>query len=161
LAIECDGDEFHGPDRWQHDLSRQRVLERAGWVFWRCFASTWVLRKDEVMEELVQFLYRMEIEPLGAIETAARMVEKRVIKTESKTLDGQDEQSPDASVSGASDGAHKLSHGGLDIQKSTVGSPHADQAVNMILTNTDGNGAELRSSESHKHQSLQSGDRVT
>lgn len=89
LAIECDGDEFHGPDRWQHDLSRQRVLERAGWIFWRCFASTWVLRKDEVMEELVQFLYRMGIEPLGAIETAARIVEKRVIKTESKTLDGQ------------------------------------------------------------------------
>lgn len=77
LAIECDGDEFHGADRWQHDLSRQRVLERAGWVFWRCFASTWVLRKDEVMEELVQFLYRMGIEPLGAIETAARIVEKR------------------------------------------------------------------------------------
>jgi hypothetical protein len=29
------------------------------------------------MEELVQFLYRMGIEPLGAIETAARIVEKR------------------------------------------------------------------------------------
>ncbi len=108
---------------------------------------------------LSQFLYRMGIEPLGAIETAARIVEKRVIKTESKTLDGQDEQSPDAPVSEANDGAHKLSH--VDIQKSTVESPHADQAVNMILTNTDGNGAELRSSESHKYQSLRSGDRVT
>ena len=161
LAIECDGDEFHGADRWQHDLSRQRVLERAGWVFWRCFASTWVLRKDEVMEELVQFLYRMGIEPLGAIETAARIVEKRVIKTESKTLDGQDEQSPDAPVSETSDGAHKLSHVGLDIQKSTVESLHANQAVKMISTNTDGNGTELRSSESHKHQSLRSGDKVT
>jgi very-short-patch-repair endonuclease len=81
LAIECDGDEFHGPDRWQHDLSRQRVLERAGWVFWRCFASTWVLRKDEVMEELVEFLDRMGIEPLGAIETASRIVEKRTWKS--------------------------------------------------------------------------------
>ncbi len=161
LAIECDGDEFHGADRWQHDLSRQRVLERAGWVFWRCFASTWVLRKDEVMEELVQFLYRMGIEPLGAIETAARIVEKRVIKIESKTLDGQDEQSHDAHVSEASDEAHKLSHVRLDIQKSAVPSPHADQAVNMIPTNTDGNGTELRSGESHKHQSLRSGDKVT
>jgi hypothetical protein len=27
MAIECDGDEFHGPDRWQHDMSGQRVLE--------------------------------------------------------------------------------------------------------------------------------------
>lgn len=53
LTIECDGDEFHGPDRWQHDISRQRVLERAGWVFWRCFASTWALHKNEVLGELL------------------------------------------------------------------------------------------------------------
>lgn len=33
LAIECDGDEFHGPDRWPADMRRQRILERAGWVF--------------------------------------------------------------------------------------------------------------------------------
>jgi very-short-patch-repair endonuclease len=33
LAIECDGDEYHGPERWQHDMNRQRILERAGWVF--------------------------------------------------------------------------------------------------------------------------------
>ena len=45
LAIELDGDEYHGPDRWPHDMNRQRVLERAGWVFWRCFASTWSLLK--------------------------------------------------------------------------------------------------------------------
>lgn len=46
LALECDGDDFHGPDRWTADMNRQRVLERAGWTFWRCFASTWSLRKD-------------------------------------------------------------------------------------------------------------------
>jgi very-short-patch-repair endonuclease len=51
LAIECDGDEYHGPDRWAHDMNRQRILERAGWVFWRCFASTWTLRKDEVLSQ--------------------------------------------------------------------------------------------------------------
>ena len=41
LAIECDGDSFHGPGQWQDDMVRQRVLERAGWTFWRCFASRW------------------------------------------------------------------------------------------------------------------------
>ncbi|WP_232441132.1 hypothetical protein [Burkholderia ubonensis] len=35
LAIELDGDEFHGPHRWQADISRQRALERASWIFWR------------------------------------------------------------------------------------------------------------------------------
>ena len=45
LAIECDGDRYHGPDKWDSDMQRQRILERAGWKFWRCFASTFVTRK--------------------------------------------------------------------------------------------------------------------
>jgi very-short-patch-repair endonuclease len=77
LAIECDGDEFHGPDRWQHDVSRQRVLERAGWEFWRCFASTWSLRKDEVLAELLDRLARKGVEPLGALGRVPTLVEKR------------------------------------------------------------------------------------
>jgi very-short-patch-repair endonuclease len=77
LAIECDGDEFHGHDRWQHDTHRQRVLERAGWTFWRCFASTWTLRKDEVFAELLERLGALGIEPIGAIDRAPGLVEKR------------------------------------------------------------------------------------
>ena len=78
LAIECDGDEFHGPDRWPADMQRQRILERAGWVFWRCFASTWSLRKDEVLAELMARLHAMGIEPLGALERIPSVVESRV-----------------------------------------------------------------------------------
>lgn len=78
LAIECDGDDYHGPDQWAKDMHRQRVLERAGWTFWRCFASTWSLRKDEVLAELIERLTAMGIEPLGAIERAPSLVEKRV-----------------------------------------------------------------------------------
>ena len=40
LTIKRDGDEFHSPGRWQAGLHRLRILERAGLVFWRCFAST-------------------------------------------------------------------------------------------------------------------------
>jgi very-short-patch-repair endonuclease len=77
LAIECDGDEFHGPDRWQHDMNRQRILERAGWRFWRCFASTWTLHREEVLEELLRVLSSMGIEPVGALYQAPTLVEKR------------------------------------------------------------------------------------
>ena len=77
LAIECDGDEFHGPDRWQHDMNRQRILERAGWRFWRCFASTWTLHREEVLEELLKVLTSMGIEPVGALYQAPTLVEKR------------------------------------------------------------------------------------
>ncbi|MFC0695603.1 AAA domain-containing protein [Paraburkholderia humisilvae] len=77
LAVECDGDAFHGPERWASDMNRQRVLERAGWTFWRCFASTWCLRKEEVFEELVERLTAMGIEPIGALERLPGLVEYR------------------------------------------------------------------------------------
>ena len=66
LAIECDGDRFHGPGQWADDMARQRVLERAGWTFWRCFASSFVRRRQEVMADLLQTLTNLGIEPLGA-----------------------------------------------------------------------------------------------
>ena len=77
LAIDCDGDEFHGQDRWGADMSRQRVLERAGWTFWRCFAFSWSLRQEEVMDELLQRLDAMGIKPLGALEKFPTLVEQR------------------------------------------------------------------------------------
>jgi very-short-patch-repair endonuclease len=66
LAIECDGDRFHGPGQWSDDMARQRVLERAGWTFWRCFASSWVRRKDDVVTDLLRTLVDLGIEPLGS-----------------------------------------------------------------------------------------------
>jgi very-short-patch-repair endonuclease len=66
LAIECDGDRFHGPGQWSDDMARQRVLERAGWTFWRCFASSFVRRRNEVVADLIQTLEKLGIEPLGS-----------------------------------------------------------------------------------------------
>lgn len=63
LAIECDGDRFHGPSQWPDDMARQRVLERAGWTFWRCFGSTFLRRREEVMEDLIEALVRLGVEP--------------------------------------------------------------------------------------------------
>jgi very-short-patch-repair endonuclease len=66
LALECDGDRFHGPGQWSDDMARQRVLERAGWTFWRCFASSFTRRRQEVLEDLLSTLEGLGIEPLGA-----------------------------------------------------------------------------------------------
>jgi very-short-patch-repair endonuclease len=120
LAIECDGDEFHGPDRWQHDMNRQRVLERAGWNFWRCFASTWTLRKDEVLEELTQRLYSMGIEPVGAMERATRLVEKRVWKHESDAAESRLQQSDDTHDADASEGENPPIQSNLAISEPVV-----------------------------------------
>lgn len=90
LAIECDGDEFHGPDRWPADMQRQRILERAGWVFWRCFASTWSMRKDEVLQELRGRLHAMGVEPLGALERIPSLVEYREWPPQAKEQNSED-----------------------------------------------------------------------
>lgn len=65
LAIECDGDRYHGPDRWSDDMQRQRILERAGWVFWRCFASTFVRRRKDMVANLLLTLAQAGIHPVG------------------------------------------------------------------------------------------------
>lgn len=112
LAIECDGDQFHGPDQWAADMKRQRVLERAGWTFWRCFASTWTLRKDEVLSELIAKLNAMGIAPLGALMNLPSLVENRVLKPDSSKTD-QFKSAVDASVQGSS-------RDGLSTPASTV-----------------------------------------
>ena len=81
LAIECDGDRFHGPEQWREDMRRQRVLERAGWQFWRCFASSFYRDIDLATAGLFDTLSRLGIEPVPKTEltsTAARFTEHRV-----------------------------------------------------------------------------------
>jgi very-short-patch-repair endonuclease len=66
LAIECDGDRYHGPAQWPDDMARQRMLERAGWSVWRCFASRFVLNRQAVTDELLATLRERGIEPTGS-----------------------------------------------------------------------------------------------
>ena len=66
LAVECDGDRFHGPGQWIDDMQRQRILERAGWTFWRCFASSFVMNREAVMNDLIETLTKLGIDALGS-----------------------------------------------------------------------------------------------
>lgn len=56
LAVECDGDRWHGPERYEQDMFRQRQLERAGWRFWRVRASAFYLDQQAAMASLWQEL---------------------------------------------------------------------------------------------------------
>ncbi|MCC5791455.1 MAG: DUF559 domain-containing protein [Legionellaceae bacterium] len=66
LAIECDGDRYHDASKWEDDMNRQRILERAGWKFWRCFASTFVMNKKHIIQDLIRSLTEHGIEPIGS-----------------------------------------------------------------------------------------------
>jgi very-short-patch-repair endonuclease len=81
LAVECDGDKYHGPERWADDMQRQRVLERVGWRFWRCWASSFTLDADACMADLFSTLERLQIHPLGEIDGAPLYVEHKTAHT--------------------------------------------------------------------------------
>jgi len=63
LAIECDGDKYHGPDQWDADLRRQLVLERLGWRFWRVRGSAFYRDPDTAMASLWPLLDELGIRP--------------------------------------------------------------------------------------------------
>jgi len=56
LAIECDGDRWHGEDVWHADRSRQQVLERAGWTFERIRGSAFYRDPDTAMQPVWEHL---------------------------------------------------------------------------------------------------------
>lgn len=52
LAVECDGDKWHGPERFNEDMHRQRQLERAGLQFCRIRESVFYANPDKAMRPL-------------------------------------------------------------------------------------------------------------
>ena len=50
LAVECDGDEWHGAARYEQDMARQRDLERAGWQFVRICGRNFYRDSDKATE---------------------------------------------------------------------------------------------------------------
>lgn len=63
LAVECNGEFWHGPDRWERDQDRQRRLERAGLRFFTVWESAFRRDSGETLEPLWRELARMGIAP--------------------------------------------------------------------------------------------------
>jgi very-short-patch-repair endonuclease len=68
LAVECDGDVWHGPDQWDADQARQRQLERCGWVFHRIKYSRFCARKEKEIELLERVLREIDIFPSKVVQ---------------------------------------------------------------------------------------------
>lgn len=71
LAVECDGDEWHGADRYEADAARQRDLERCGWTFWRVRESVFRLDPEEALSDLWKTLKTRKILPAATEEVPA------------------------------------------------------------------------------------------
>jgi very-short-patch-repair endonuclease len=63
LAVECDGDVWHGPEQYDRDTARQLDLERCGWRFVRIVESDFYLDPDEALQPLWATIERLGINP--------------------------------------------------------------------------------------------------
>lgn len=73
IAVECDGDQWHGPDQYEHDCHRQRILERAGWEFVRLRASTFYADRQRAIERLTEQLTAAGVRPWPVADGATTL----------------------------------------------------------------------------------------
>lgn len=65
LAVECDGEHWHGPDALDNDFKRQRDLQRYGWVFFRLRDSAYRVDREKALAGLWPLLEERGIFPNG------------------------------------------------------------------------------------------------
>ena len=63
LAVECHGDEWHGPDQFNKDMERQRQLERCNWTFCIVWGSQFYRDPDRALQPLWEELKALTIYP--------------------------------------------------------------------------------------------------
>lgn len=86
LAVECDGDFWHGPAEYEADLARQRELERCGWEFFRIRESVFYADMVTTLQKLWETLDELDIRTadwidpsLGEDAAADESVDEQVV----------------------------------------------------------------------------------
>jgi len=65
LAVECDGDFWHGSEQYERDMERQRKLERCGWHFYRVRECAFNSNPEAALDGLWTRLKQHRIFPVG------------------------------------------------------------------------------------------------
>lgn len=87
IAVECDGDHWHGPVQYERDLARQRDLERCGWEFFRVRETEYYMDPFSSLEGLWKLLEKRKITPSDWVNGEMDSGENIII------LDGSEEAS--------------------------------------------------------------------
>lgn len=74
VAVECDGDRFHGPEEIPKDMARQAILERCGWRFVRIRGTKFFRDPAKAMEVACVQLAKLGVEPTARTTEASRQV---------------------------------------------------------------------------------------
>lgn len=72
IAVECDGDEWHGPEQYEQDMARQRQLERAGWTFVRVRESDFYADRQRAVNAVVEACEELGIRPVDFVDEPQR-----------------------------------------------------------------------------------------
>lgn len=91
LAVECDGDFWHGPAEYARDLARQRELERCGWHFFRVRESAFYVDPGAALSPLWKALESHGIHPYTPELVSDELDE---------LVDAGEESSPDVALEG-------------------------------------------------------------
>jgi len=100
LAVECDGDVWHGPERYDHDTARQRQLERVGWTFVRIGEAEFYTDREAAVGRILEACESLGIRPVGQEEpdgndeeTAAEEAEVNALVDEVEIQDTEEKDS--------------------------------------------------------------------
>jgi len=74
LAVECDGDRWHGPEVYERDMARERMLVRSGWRFWRVRGSRFYRDPEEALDTLWATLAECGIHPVVSSPNGGKSV---------------------------------------------------------------------------------------
>ncbi len=75
IAIECDGDYWHGDEQYEKDMQRQEILERAGWQFFRILYSHYINDKHQATAQLWDVLSNHSIQQKFTQEEQIKNIE--------------------------------------------------------------------------------------
>jgi len=98
LAVECDGESIHGPEKLQEDMGRQAILERLGWQFVRIRGSIFFRDEDRALRPLFQRLEELgittDLEPSRAssLPTADAVTQEVIRRAQELRAAWQDER---------------------------------------------------------------------
>ena len=104
IAVECDGDKWHGPEQYENDMMRQKVLERVGWPFFRVRGYEYYTNRKKALEPLWEMITKFkelalnnnedissknnnEINTLDFKKTSLEPSSRNIIKDEQATIE--------------------------------------------------------------------------
>ncbi len=142
LAVECDGDEWHGADRYEDDMQRQRQLERCNWEFYHVRESAFYASKDSVLQALWHLLEERGIMPGGSPPPSSP--EDKEDKTEPAHVD-QDEADEDLEEESPPLNDVDAANGQLHRRSDEVTSSEIQDSILQCLENCPNRSCTLKS----------------